>query len=67
MRLWIHRPEKDTHLASKRALQEAESAHERVQARGDEVHEVSQNLKKIRTENHFAERIQQIMEGGPKL
>lgn len=52
--------------AAKQALVEAEKGHRKVKARDQEVHQVAESLKKIRQRNHFAERIQEIMEGGPK-
>ena len=52
--------------AAKKALDEAQQVHQRVKARDGEVHEVAESLKKVRQRNHFAERIQEIMEGGPK-
>ena len=52
--------------AALEALQEADKNLKKVKARDKEVHDVAESLRKVRSRNHFAERIQEIMEGGPK-
>lgn len=49
---------------AKKAIQDAAESLERVKAREPEVRAISQVLKNIREQNHFAEQLQSIISGG---
>lgn len=55
-------PEKK--LEAKKAIAEAGASIKKIEARNEEVAEVSRKMRLMREENHFAERLERLMKGG---
>jgi len=51
------------HPAADRAIEEANKHYDEVEARAEEVHDLAKEMKRIQKRNHFAERVEAIMEG----
>lgn len=62
--MWHRRVEKDPD--AEKAVREAKKNLAAVKARDPEVHRVAEESKRLRRENHFAQDLQQLFEGGTR-
>lgn len=64
--LFRRRKKEESHREASNALKQANENLRQVQARTQEVHEVARALRILRVENHFQQKLEAIMIGGPK-